>query len=44
VVGSRSLPDLGQIVVDVSVDEADAALLAASVATARIAIILDGPA
>jgi hypothetical protein len=43
VVGSRSIPDLGQIVVDVSVDASDAALLAASVATGRVAIILDGP-
>lgn len=42
VVGSTTIPDQGQIVVDVTVDEADAGLLAARVATGRVAIVLDG--
>jgi SAF domain-containing protein len=42
VAGSTTIPDQGQIVVDVTVDESDAGLLAAQVATGRVAIVLDG--
>lgn len=42
VVGTRELPDAGQVVVDVTVPTRDAADLAARVATGRVALVLDG--
>lgn len=42
VVSTRSVGDNGQIVVDVTVPEAAAATLAATAATGRVALILDG--
>lgn len=42
VVSSRPVGDQGQVILDVSVPEAQAALLAATAATGRVAIVLDG--
>ncbi len=42
VVASRAVGDQGQVILDVSVPKAQAALLAATAATGRVAVILDG--
>lgn len=42
VVSSRSVGDQGQVILDVSVPQSQAALLAATAATGRVAIVLDG--
>ena len=41
-VSSRSVGDQGQVILDVSVPQSQAALLAATAATGRVAIVLDG--
>lgn len=42
VVSSRPIGDQGQVILDVSVPQGQAALLAATAATGRVAIVLDG--